>query len=57
MPKKYYYISNINADDLKLWKVNISSDNEEKFSQLVLKIDEKEDIKLIYHRFAIFDCP
>ncbi|CAG8761683.1 6448_t:CDS:1, partial [Rhizophagus irregularis] len=28
-------------------KVHISNDNEEKFSKLVLKNDEKEDIKLI----------
>ncbi|POG79813.1 hypothetical protein GLOIN_2v1765146 [Rhizophagus irregularis DAOM 181602=DAOM 197198] len=46
---KYWKAKDIeaNSEKIEIKKVHISNDNEEKFSKLVLKNDEKEDIKLI----------
>lgn len=40
--------SDIKSSNLELWKVNISNDNEEKFSKLVLKNDDNEGIQNIW---------
>lgn len=46
--KKDDTFTNIEAYDMKLWKVNIPVNNQEKFSKLVLKNDEKESIKNLW---------
>lgn len=38
---------NLNAGDLKLWKVNIFNDNKEKILKLVLKNEDKEGMTII----------
>ncbi|CAB4442674.1 unnamed protein product [Rhizophagus irregularis] len=45
--KKGDTFTDIEAYNLNLWKVNIPNDNEKKFSTLVLKNDDKGDIKIL----------
>src|SRR5438309_2273977 len=50
--KNNIIFSEIDADDLMLWKVQISNDEEDKFSGIILKNDENKDIKRLEEKIS-----